>query len=183
MNRNDNISYERVLKPPRNLKNSLPLITLCLLYLLFLGLCLIPLLYFGFTAELLLLIPFSLLLLVLPTWKYGFCEYEYIFCGQSFCFSKIYGNRKRKQIMDLDLSDAILISPVTDETLLKAETKELSTVIYATLDNGAPDVWMILFEVDKKETGVVFFHADERSIRFLRRANPHATPKQYGSLS
>ncbi len=175
MNATDNPSYERILKLPRTLKNYLPRLILFFLYFVFLSFWIFPILYLGPRMELLFLIPLSLLVVILPTWKYGFCEYEYIFSGQSFCFSKIYGKRKRKQIMDLDLSDAILIAPATDENMKKAGASALSTVIYATGDNGADDIWLILFEVDKQETGIVFFHCDERAIRFLRRANPHAT--------
>lgn len=174
MNLTDHSSYERILKLPRTLKTYLPRLILFLLYLICLSFWIFPILYLGFSTQLLLLIPLSLLAVILPTWKYGFVEYEYVFSPQGFCFSKIYGKRKRKQIMDLDLSDAILIAPATDENMQKAGASTLSTVIYATVDLCADDIWLILFEVDKKETGVVLFHADERTLRFLRRANPHA---------
>ena len=177
MNGRDNPSYERVLALPRSFKTYLPRICLFAIYFIILTLWIFPILYLGLSFELLILIPLSLLLVILPTWKYGFVEYEYIFSGQSFCFAKIYGKRKRKQVMDLDLSNAILIAPATDENIQRASASELSTAIYATVDIGAEDIWLILFEVDKTETGVVFFHGDERSIRFLRRQNPHATAR------
>ena len=175
MNHQDNPSYERILKLPKTVKTYAPLLGLLFLYLFVLSLWIFPILFFGFLSEILLLIPLSLLLIILPTWKYGFVEYEYVFSGQSFCFSKIYGKRKRKQILDLDLSSAILIGPATDEHLMRASQSSPAEVIYATVDDCGEDIWLILFEIDKKESGAVLFHADERAIRFLRRANPHAT--------
>lgn len=177
MNLSDHPSYERILKLPKTLKNYLPRLALLLLYVIFLSLWIFPILYLGLSIQLILLIPLALLLLILPTWKYGFVEYEYIFSGQSFCFSKIYGKRKRKQIFDLDLSDAVFIAPFNEENQRKAAATSLSTVIDATVDEEAEDHWIILFEIDKKETGAVLFHADERTIRFLRQANPHATAR------
>ena len=81
MNHQDNPSYERILKLPKTVKTYAPLLGLLFLYLFVLSLWIFPILFFGFLSEILLLIPLSLLLIILPTWKYGFVEYEYVFSG------------------------------------------------------------------------------------------------------
>lgn len=175
MNASEHLSYERILKPPKNLKNLCPLIFLIFLYVFVLSLWIFPVLYLGLSLQFIMLIPLSLLLVILPTWKYGFVEYEYVFSGGCFTFSKIYGKRKRKTILEVDLSEAILISPADTDNRRKAEESNITSVVHATIQDGGEDIWMILYAVSKKENGVVLFHSDERSIRFLRHANPHAT--------
>ncbi len=175
MNTFEHLSYERILKLPKTLKNRLPFLFLIFLYVFVLSLWIFPVLYLGLSLQFIMLIPLSLLLVILPTWKYGFVEYEYVFSGGCFIFSKIYGKRKRKQILQIDLSEAILIAPADGDHRRKAEESNLSSVTHATVRQGEEDIWLILYTVSKKETGVVLFHSDERSIRFLRHANPHAT--------
>ena len=175
MNIAEHLSYERVLKPPKTLKSRLPLILLILLYAFVLSLWIFPVLYFGLSLQFIMLIPLSLLLVILPTRKYRSVEYEYAFGGGCFTYSKIYGKSRRKQILSVDLSDAILIAPADKDHMKRAQESPLTTVTHATLYEDSTDIWLILYPINKKETGVVLFHSDERSLRFLRQANPRAT--------
>lgn len=174
---NDAPSYERIFKLPKNFKNFLPRIELICLYLAIAMAWLLLLIRWKLLSHLILLAPLSLLLVILLTWKYGSAEYEYIFSGGTFCFSKIYGKQKRKELLSLNLEKAVLIAPKTPDNLKKADGLNPEKVYHATVNPKAEDIWLIVFESDKKEkaTEVVFFHADERTVRFLRRTNPHAT--------
>lgn len=171
----DSLSYERVLTPPKGRATRLPRLRLALLYLIAVGIWILLFIKLTLSAPLILLAVLSLLLLILPTMKYGSFEYEYIFTGGMLYCAKIYGKRKRVQFAEVELAKAILIAPDTPEYRKQAERSDPSTVIYATVDDRATDIWLILLPTSETDTAVLFFHGDERSLRILRKANPRAT--------
>lgn len=172
---NDSLSYERILKPPKGKAMFLPRFLLTLVYLTFLGIWLLIFLKWKFSAPLLVLAILSLLALILPTLKYGSVEYEYIFSGGMFYCAKIYGKRKRVQFAEIDLSRATLIAPNQEEYRRQAERLNPTEVIHATVDDKAEDIWLMVLSTPSDETVALFFHADERTTRILRKYNPRAT--------
>ncbi len=177
---NESYSYERVLKLPRShMLRRLSLLILGCLFLLSLWAVVIALLSL-FYAPVILMIPVSLLLLLLPTWKYCFVEYEYIFIGGMFYFSKIYGKRRRKQLLSVELSRVSLLVPSEEEYRKRAAAMSPSAELDATVGTCDDAIWLMVYDIGQKDVGVVFFHADERTLRALRHFNPHATVRTFG---
>ncbi len=174
---NDSTSYERILKPPKSLKSALPRIGLILLYFLALSIWFVLALTFTLSPQILVLIPLTMALLILPTWKYGSVEYEYILSGGMLYCAKIYGKRKRKQMVGIDLSQAALIAPNDREHREKATNLSPTKTVYATVTEQAEDIWLIAFETEPKNFAVLFLHADEKTVRMFRKANPRATAR------
>ncbi len=176
-------SYERILKPKKSLKTCLPRAWLILGYLFFLSLWLVLIARFNeqlLKPGTLILIPLSLLLVILPTWKYGSVEHEYILSGGMFYYAKVYGKRKRKQLLALDLSCALLIAPYDEAHQNNIEALAPQSTLLALADPSADDIWVLIYKVEKKENSALLFHADDRTLRCLRQANPHAMVRSAG---
>ena len=130
---------------------------------------------FGISAPIIAFTPLSTAILIILTWKYTVIEYEYIIVGGTFCLTKIYGKKKRKAILEADIKNAKLIAPYTDDYVKKAEDLSPENIIWAVSSQYSENIWMFIFLDDEDRITLVFFEADDRSIRFLMRANPRAT--------
>ena len=63
----------------------------------------------------------------------------------------------------------------TDDYVKKAEDLSPENIIWAVSSQYSENIWMFIFLDDEDRITLVFFEADDRSIRFLMRANPRAT--------
>lgn len=168
-------NYEKIIPQRAVGKALLPRLVLILCYLAWLSICLVILLRTAFAPALLLLLPALSVILVLFTWKYVRVEYEYSIYGEDFSVAKIYGKSKRKELLSINLKQAILIAPRTEEFLEKADKLTLKSVLWTVSSPSADGIWMIVYPEDEQIYSLLFFEADEDSLRLLRRANPRAT--------
>lgn len=176
---NDIQGYERLLKQKTN-KNTVCLrIGLIFAYLLWAGLFIILMLkYIGLNAPMIAFIPISTAILVLLTWKYTYVEFEYSFAGGTFYLAKIYGKKKRKPMLEADLALAVLIAPCDDKYIAEAERLSPDRSVHAESSDRAPDIWMLIYDEDKDSRILVFFEADERSLKYLRHHAPRVTARE-----
>lgn len=120
----------------------------------------------------------SALIIILISWKYLFLEYEYNFCMSSLTVSKIYGKRKRKVIVELDISKCITICPATEEAIEKAEKFEIKKRILAVSNEKAEDIWMLIYNDDDDQKYIIFIESDTRIYSILKTVAPHITAKR-----
>ena len=115
---------------------------------------------------------------VLFTWKYTGIEYEYSLVGNQLSVAKIYGKRKRKPLLEIDLKRARLIAPCTEEYRKEAEGMSPTQVTQAISKEDAPNRWLILWDDEEDDTLVLIFEANDRLLSALRRENPRAIPRE-----
>ena len=168
-------TYEKLIRQKAVGREFFPRLVLILCYVAWLCLCVLILTRLKFSAALVVLLLALTVLLVLVTWKYVQIEYEYSIYGGSFFLAKIYGKKKRKELLEIDLKHATLIAPRTDEHLEKANAMNPHEIVWAVSSPKAKDLWMIVYPINEKENSLLFFEADERAIALLRRENPRAT--------
>ena len=111
-------------------------------------------------------------------WKYLCLEYEYSFSYGVLCVSKIYGKRKRKQIVEADIKSLIMIAPATQENIAKAEHLEAEERVISVSSEKAENIWLVLTGDKDEKRVLVFFEADERSLAILKSVNPYAFSKR-----
>ena len=111
-------SYEYVVIPKKDAKNRLKRGLLLLLYVIFI----IGWLFFGLLSKIFvpLLIPLTTWMLVFFTWRYVNVEYEYLVESGIITFSKIFGSRSRRRVLQFDLRDAERILPLCEQGTQRA---------------------------------------------------------------
>lgn len=132
-------------------------------------------------VPLLALIPVTTGMLIFATWRYVSVEYEYSITSGVFTFTKVFGGRSRKKILEVALKDAILIAPLDDERArTAAERYHPGREFHAISSLSSPDVYFILFEYENKKEkekrrGILYFEATEKALSICRFYNKSAT--------
>lgn len=164
--------------------------------LLFLYVCfVIAWLIFGLQTRILVpllaLIPITTWMLIFVTWRYVSLEYEYTITSGQFVFTKVFGGRARKKVLEFALRDAILIAPLDDEAAKKyAENYRPEREFHAISSLSSPDVYFVLFEFENKKEkekrrAILYFEATDRALQVCRFYNTSATTvrkTRYGGL-
>lgn len=119
------------------------------------------------------------LLLILITYKYLNAEYEYALWYGNLEISKIYSGKKRKSLLAADVKEMLMIAPMTEEFLNKAEYFELDGKIDATSEKNAENKWLLVTGGKDEPRILVIFEADERLLAMLKSANPSVFTKRY----
>ena len=167
-------NYEFAVRAPRDAKNSMLRFLLILLYAVFI----VAWLVFGFLTgliPLLALIPVTTWILVFFTWRYVNVEYEYGVESGVITFSKIFGGRSRRRVLQFDLRDAERILPLNEhgtQRLLDdfAPSKEYSFI--NTPDN--PDSLVALCVDEDGNRLAISFTADSRLHKLIKIYNSSA---------
>ena len=165
-------TYEYAVSEKKTVK--LLLKKLCLLFIYFLFV--VAWFIFGFVSKffpLLALMPVTLWMLVFFTWRYVNVEYEYSMTSGDITFSKIYGNRQRKKVIEFKIKDCTLIAPF-DKSEAKARDYSPEKVYYMLSDINAPSAYVALLEKDGKHIAVCF-EATEKALKICRFYNAPAT--------
>jgi len=168
-------TYEKIIRQKPTGREFFPRLVLILCYLVWIGICLLILTRIKFSPALVVLMLALTVLLVIVTWKYVQVEYEYAIYSGSFFLAKIYGKKKRKELLEIDLKHATFIAPRNEETLEKANAMNPQEVVWAVSTPKAENLWLIVFPINEKQNSLLFFEADERAIALLRKENPRAT--------
>ena len=170
--------YEKIVKV-KNAKQTAKLISGILLYILFLSIwAFIGILnpensMLIFAAGIL-----SSLLLILISWKYLFLEYEYSFCQSTLTIAKIYGKRKRKAIIDVNLQKLAFIAAATDDNIQKAEHLNPEQRIISVSSEYAENIWLLVTGEENEPRILIFIEADEHTLSILKSNAPFAFTKK-----
>ena len=170
-------NYEKLLPQKATGRALLSYVLLVVGYLVWIGLWFVIFVRVAFSPALLAVAIALSVGLVMITRKYVQVEYEYAIYSGSFFVAKIYGKTKRKELAEIDLKQAVLIAPRTEEFLAQADRMRIDRVLWATTSSNANNVWMIVTPNGEKSASLLFFEADEDALRILRRENPRATVK------
>ena len=170
--------YEKIVKV-KTKKQTVKLVTAILLYIIYITIWA----FIGiFNPNKILLIlalgALSLLAIILISWKYLFLEYEYNFCMSILTVAKIYGKRKRKVLIEIDVSKCLIIAPATEDTIKKAEKFEPKKRFIAVSNESAEDIWILLSNDDNDWKNIIFIESDSRIYSIFKTVAPHITTKK-----
>ncbi len=170
---NNSQTYEKIVKVKNTGKHLAKKVTLAMCYLLFFAFWLsVALDSSTHFAAILLAGVLSTLLLIIITWKYLQLEYEYAFWYGRMSVSRIYGKKKRKTLLDIDVKHIIMIAEATDENIQRAEHLSPKRRIISVSSENADSLWLAVTGEPNAPRNLVFFEADERLLGMLRSINP-----------
>ena len=165
-------AYERIIKQKCVGRVLLWRIVGYSVYVVFALLWVIPILESLLHPLMIALAVLTTLMLVLLSRKYLHAEYEYVFVGGELTVSKIYGKKKRRSLLSVNLRDALLIAPADEEGLERAEALLPTKVISALGDPDTANALCVVFEKEKQVRCLLFIESDERTVSVCRRAAP-----------
>ncbi len=126
--------------------------------------------------------PFLIALLALSTWimvhftwRYLNVEYEYVIESGQLIFTKIYGNKKRKEFFSIKLKDVVQIAPLDDPYIDAAKQYAPEQQYYGVPALEMDDVFFALFENDSKRS-VFYFQMTQQAMRHFRFYCPTSFP-------
>jgi len=136
---------------------------------------------FSIIAPLLAFIPLSLWVIIFMTWRRVAVEYEYAVVSGTLTFTKVFGNRSRKKIFEMQIKNAVRIAPLGNESEAAragAYAPEREFVGVSTM--SAPDIYFMLFELSDSRTGekrraIFYFEATQKMLSICRYYNPSGT--------
>lgn len=108
--------------------------------------------------------------LVFFTWRRCFPEYEYEIGGGYFTFSVVWHGRSRREVFSTYLADALLIAPMNDVWRDRLKDEAPSTEYVGSFYPEREGTYFLLFKDDADDKCVLYFNADERFMKALRRS-------------
>ena len=170
--------YERFIKV-KNSKQKMKLISAILGYIIFFVFWVFLGIY-NLEKSILIFIAGTLsdILLIFLTSKYCFMEFEYSFYMNSFSIAKIYGKKKRKHVIEADMTKLLMIAPATEENIEKADRFNPESRIIAVSSEQAENIWLCVTGEENEERQLIFFEADERSLSILKSCAPSVFAKK-----
>ena len=125
---------------------------------------------FALNVPALAIFPLSLLGLVLYFWKFFDVELEYSMTSGYITFTRIYGSRTKKKVLDLCIKDMQAIAPVTDDTANVLNAKGVEKSYMFASHSTADDMYYAIFEKDGRKC-VVYFEATQKALQIFRFYN------------
>jgi hypothetical protein len=119
--------------------------------------------------QLIAMLPFLLSIIVLCTWRYVNVTFEYIIAVGEITFSRIFGNKKRKDILCLSVRELVEVSPDMGEKLTGFDK-----VYDFRSECGAPDSYILIYKDEKEQRCLVYFEATKKALKLLQLYNPGA---------
>ena len=104
-----------------------------------------------------------LLFFTLPYWNK---EYEYSFFGETLTVSRIYGRKKRKKLIEVNLREASAVFPFEDAFRAKAEAFGARHSLYAVPDLGDEHLYLLLLGEGKDKT-ILCLELDENALAII----------------
>lgn len=114
--------------------------------------------------------PLAMLGVVLYLWKFFDVELEYSMTSGYITFTRVYGSRKRKKVLDLCIKDMQAIAPVTPNTPTELSAKGVEKSYMFASHTGVKDMYYAIFEQDGKKC-VVYFEATQKALHIFRYYN------------
>lgn len=175
---NDLQNYEKLIPQKNTGKAKLkPMLFLCL-YALWVALGTVLTILAEFNVALLLLTLLTTWGWIWLTWPLTQIEWEYTLAAGTLYVAKIYGRKKRKEIIEVELSDALMIAPANEDNQRKAEELSPSATVRALSEPSAENIWLLLFEDAPNHRVLVYAEMDEEMLRILRHGNPRVTSRE-----
>lgn len=94
-------------------------------------------------------------------------EFEYTLAGNSISMDKIYNKRRRKRMINCDLTDFDIVAPVSSAYYEEHKGNVARTITAVSGDNKT-DEYFGLLEYNGKRTMLVF-EADDRAISHIKK--------------
>ncbi len=137
---------------------------------------------YSLIAPLLALIPITLWVIIFISWRYVAVDYEYSITSGVLTFSKIFGNRSRRTVLEIKLRDAVRIAPLDNAEHSARATAWHPEREYSAISSlKAADIYFILFEYEnprdrkEKRRAIFYFEATGKALQICRFYNPSAT--------
>lgn len=112
--------------------------------------------------------PFLMMILVLATWRYTQVTNEYRIEVGEIIFTRIYGNRSRKELIKLRIREDVQeVFPAED-----ARGGNYAKVYDFRGSVNTPDAYCLVFTGSKDERCIVYFEATRKAIKLLSLYNP-----------
>ncbi|MBQ3928324.1 MAG: hypothetical protein II710_06760 [Clostridia bacterium] len=125
-------------------------------------------LLFRINPFLIALLALTTWIMVFFTWRYLNVEYEYSIDSGILTFTKIYGNRKRKEFFSVKLKDISKIAPLEDPYIAEAETYAPEKSYYGVPVLDMNDVFYALFDDEDKKRSVFYFQMTTAALKHFK---------------
>ena len=123
-------------------------------------------------------IPLSLWVIIWLTWKFTQVEYEYSFFSGALTVNRILGNRTRKKLTEVRISNLATVCKADEANLSKIEAFEAENTIMAVSEAGAEGIWVALWTDDESgKRMALYFEPNEKAIKILKYYNASAMAK------
>lgn len=94
-------------------------------------------------------------------------EFEYILAGNSISMDKIYNKRRRKRMINCDLTDFDIVAPLSSAHY-EEHKGNVARIIKAVSGDNKGNEYFGLLEYNKKRT-MLIFEADERAVSHIKK--------------
>ncbi len=125
---------------------------------------------FVMSIPALAILPLSFVGVVLYLWKFFDVELEYSMTSGYITFTRVYGGRTKKKVLDLCIKDMQAIAPVEEDTDQKLEAQGVEKTYMFASHSTAEDMYYAIFEKDGRKC-VVYFEATQRALHIFRFYN------------
>lgn len=168
--------YERVLLGRSRAKDRIVRALFVLLYLAFGAFLILLCLSLNAILHLVFLLPLGVGLLVFLTMPFWKKQYEYSFFGESLTVCRIYGGKKRKVLVELNLREVSAVFPFEEDFRARAEAFGARRSLYAVPDLADDCLYLILFG-EGKEKSILCVELDQNSLAIIGFYNRAALTK------
>ena len=110
-------------------------------------------------------------------YPYVYIEYEYQIMADTMQFSNIYGKCKRKQVLELTISEMLAIAPYSGDTKAAADAPDIKSRMEFVSSMNAEDIYYLIYEKDG-EKKLVFFEPTNKALKLLRLHNKNTVVTQ-----
>ncbi len=99
-------------------------------------------------------------------------EYEYVTAGGEVDFDIIYGQRQRKRMLTVKISDMEIIAPLEGKYTELKNNPAIQKVFNALISPDAPDASYAIFHHPQHGKSILFFDVPNKAKTILRYYNP-----------
>ena len=103
-------------------------------------------------------------------YPYVYIEYEYEIVAGEMRFGEILGRCKRRDMINIRISDMSMIAPYRDEYKAKADAPDIEKRYEAVSSMNAPEIYAAIFDDDGVKS-VIFFEPTNKALNLLRFHN------------
>lgn len=121
------------------------------------------------------LLPLFTWILVFFTWRYVCVEYEYTLASGQLTVAKIYGNRTRRVLLEVRLSDMTLIAPLNKSFSGQIERANPAKTYDALSSKKSPNAYFALFPDKNGKVAILYFDACNKFVSLAKFYNSAAT--------
>lgn len=126
-------------------------------------------------VPLIAILPLLLWILIFFTWRYTQVEYEYAILQGAFNFSVIYGNRTRKELLEVKIKDMTTIAPYEGEMIARTEAPDIKHLYSFISSKSSPDIYAAIWQDEEGEKSALLFEATNKTLKICKFYNNPAT--------